>query len=869
MLKQRLPVAIGYSVMLFGLISAATPASNAAASLGIPAYFGPSDTADWNLLQSSASKVSLVIIDPANGPDPAQAAAYKTLYSNLHSHGITVLGYVHTAEGCRPYHQNYPGGDPATSGKGVEGDIQEWAAEGDCDGIFLDETPGAGTWASAITSWSDGVNNYAPGAAPENSLTYGNYFQPLRPYAQSLTWPGGEQPVITVNPGVGTDEQYLYDPAVASTHVGVADIVMDVEEGPSGTTSGYNAYANDAWLTAQFQSGGGLAWVYNHAANHFWQIAWGYDSSASEVDTSFADAANWHAAYVYFTDKNYSSMPGSTVWNENIADSTGQIAPPSGGNNFSNEKAWDDGTNFYYQASFTDAYAHFHVFIDTDGNAATGYTINDTGAEYMIEDTGLYPSTANGASWSWGAKSATVTETVSGNTVTLSMPLSAIGSPQAARVSFAGLDASWNSTTCPAIVFFAHTPPTGLTATAGNAQATLSWTASTGATSYNVYRGTTSGGEAGTPVATGVTTTSYTDTGLTNGVTYYYKVAAVSAGGVSAQSSEANTTPFAPPTFSNEKAWDDGTNFYYEASYTGTYAHFDVMMDTDQNASTGFAVNGIGADYLIEDSGFYKNNGGGWSWTPVSTPVSETFPTSGTVLFSVPLTAFGAPAGAKIALQGTDANWNATLDPTVVSYTALPAAPTGLTAMAGNTQAFLSWTASSGTTSYNVYEGTTAGAESATAIEVGITGTSSTISNLTNGTQYYFVVKAVNAGGVSGPSNEASAVPTLPYTDVTSRTSVLRGCVLPNFAGGGYYQMDAIKNISASSIAGPIEIVITGLPSGVKVTNAAGTLNGNPYLTATTSALAAGSSVSVRINYSNPTNMRFSYGVTVLSGPIN
>ena len=69
--------------------------------------------------------------------------------------------------------------------------------------------------------------------------------------------------------------------------------------------------------------------------------------------------------------------------------------------------------------------------------------------------------------------------------------------------------------------------PTGLTATAGNAQVTLSWTGSIGAASYNVYRGTSSGGESITPIASGITETSYTDTGLTNGTTYYYKVAAV------------------------------------------------------------------------------------------------------------------------------------------------------------------------------------------------------------------------------------------------------------------------------------------------------------------------------------------------------
>jgi hypothetical protein len=85
--------------------------------------------------------------------------------------------------------------------------------------------------------------------------------------------------------------------------------------------------------------------------------------------------------------------------------------------------------------------------------------------------------------------------------------------------------------------------PTGLTATAGDAQVSLNWTASSGATSYNIYRSLTPGGEGATAYKTGVTTTSFTDTALTNGTTYYYKVTAVNAAGESGQSSEASATP--------------------------------------------------------------------------------------------------------------------------------------------------------------------------------------------------------------------------------------------------------------------------------------------------------------------------------------
>lgn len=86
-----------------------------------------------------------------------------------------------------------------------------------------------------------------------------------------------------------------------------------------------------------------------------------------------------------------------------------------------------------------------------------------------------------------------------------------------------------------------------------------------------------------------------------------------------------------------------------------------------------------------------------------------------------------------------------------------PAAPTGLTATAGNAQATLSWKASSAATSYEVFQGTTSGGEKSVPVATGISGTSTVISGLSNGSTYYFVVEASNSGGNSGKSNEAKA----------------------------------------------------------------------------------------------------------------
>jgi fibronectin type 3 domain-containing protein len=90
--------------------------------------------------------------------------------------------------------------------------------------------------------------------------------------------------------------------------------------------------------------------------------------------------------------------------------------------------------------------------------------------------------------------------------------------------------------------------PTLQTATAGTSQVALTWTASAGATSYTLYRSTTAGGEATGTAIPNISTTSYTNTALTGGTKYYYKVVALKGTAASAMSNELNATPVAPVT---------------------------------------------------------------------------------------------------------------------------------------------------------------------------------------------------------------------------------------------------------------------------------------------------------------------------------
>jgi len=97
--------------------------------------------------------------------------------------------------------------------------------------------------------------------------------------------------------------------------------------------------------------------------------------------------------------------------------------------------------------------------------------------------------------------------------------------------------------------------PSGLQANGGNGQVNLFWTAPAGDTTFKVYRGTTGGAE--TFLAGGLTATNYTDTAVTNGVTYFYFVTGVNPtlGGESPPSAEVSarpgfaTTSFAFPSF--------------------------------------------------------------------------------------------------------------------------------------------------------------------------------------------------------------------------------------------------------------------------------------------------------------------------------
>ncbi len=269
--------------------------------------------------------------------------------------------------------------------------------------------------------------------------------------------------------------------------------------------------------------------------------------------------------------------------------------------------------------------------------------------------------------------------------------------------------------------------PTGLTAMSSDVQVLLSWNASTGATSYNVGRSTTSGGPY-TTIATG-SDISYTDTTVSNGTTYYYVVSASASGATSANSAQVSAMPSAGPPQPTGLSVLTGNGFVKLFWYQSTGA-------TSYTVSRG-----------ITSGGPYTAIA-----TPTGAPYTDNSVTNGTTYYYVV---------SATDTAGTSAN-SAEISATP---TAPPPPPTGLTATAGNAQVVLSWTASPGATSYIVGQGTKSGG-SYTVVS-SPTGTTYTDTGLTNGTTYYYVVGAVNAGGTSANSNEAFATPTSGPADVT------------------------------------------------------------------------------------------------------
>jgi fibronectin type 3 domain-containing protein len=275
---------------------------------------------------------------------------------------------------------------------------------------------------------------------------------------------------------------------------------------------------------------------------------------------------------------------------------------------------------------------------------------------------------------------------------------------------------------------FAQAPPvpTGVSAAGTTGSVTVTWSASTGATSYNIYRSTTSGGEGTAAYATGITGLTYTNSSLANGSSFFYTVAAVSSGGTSAQSSEVTARPLAQITTLSAKTG----NGQITIRFTG------VTGATSYNLYRGTSSGGEGTTPYLTGT--------------TTGEIIDTGVTNGQTYYYKITAVFGSNSEST---QSSEIN--------ATPSSSLPLSPTNLTATAGNNQVALNWSSSFNATGYTVYRGTASGQ---TITSIGTTTNLTTYTDTTalNGHIYYYVVTATNASGESAYSNEASATLTGP-----------------------------------------------------------------------------------------------------------
>ena len=271
--------------------------------------------------------------------------------------------------------------------------------------------------------------------------------------------------------------------------------------------------------------------------------------------------------------------------------------------------------------------------------------------------------------------------------------------------------------------------PTIGTATAGDARATVSWTApgSTGGSPITGYVVTPFvAGAAQTPQIFNSPATTQTITGLTNGTTYTFKVAAVNALGVGNQSAGSNAvTPATvpgPPVIGSVAAGDA------RATLTWT-----APVSDGGSPITGYVVTPSMAGMPLDPRTF------------TSTATSQTI----TGLDN------GTAYTFKVAATNARGTGASSLASPEVTPIGVPGSPSVTSVTAGNARATLTWTAptSSGgspITGYVVtpYLGTTP--EAPTYFES--TATTQTVTGLTNGSAYRFRVAAANALGTGLPS---------------------------------------------------------------------------------------------------------------------
>lgn len=312
------------------------------------------------------------------------------------------------------------------------------------------------------------------------------------------------------------------------------------------------------------------------------------------------------------------------------------------------------------------------------------------------------------------------------------------------------------------------------TVTAGDAQLTVTWTAFTGASEYEVYYGTTT-----TPVTlwATVSATSVTITGLSNSTTYYVGIKAKNNIGTSDFSLATIGTPFldvpGTPVITTGDAkltvtWtaSAGTDEY--EVYYGTTSTPDTLWDTISTTST--TITG-----LVNGTTYYV----------------------------------------RIRAKGVGTS---DFSP-VVNGTPFLAAPGTPIVTAGDANLTITWAEIENAETYEIWTETSNNSSNAVKYGEDITGTATTITGLTNGTIYYVWIKAKSSTGTSVFSPVASGTPFLAAPEILTVTAGHEQLTVTWAASAGaneyevYYGTTTTPNTIWTTVS-VTSTIITGLTNG-------------------------------------------------------
>jgi hypothetical protein len=291
-------------------------------------------------------------------------------------------------------------------------------------------------------------------------------------------------------------------PATALITSGFSNVEIG-DAAPAGTAS----YSNGTWTV---QGGGSEIWKANDSCHFTYKAITGDGAIIAKVESVGNTGASAKAGVMMRTGleqgapRAWMAVSGGANLEQNMPNLT-----VYGGTNYGNKVLARSLPSYW-------------VKLERIGNIITGY---------------VSPDGTNWAATDVGRTDAPVPDTIYAGLVVCSAANGTQNTSTFSNVQITGGDGR-----APVVTPAA---PAAVLASPGDKAVPLRWQSSFGATSYTVKRATKSGGPYST-VASGIKGSSYTDTKVSNGTTYYYVVTATNSAGTSDNSPEDSTAPASP-----------------------------------------------------------------------------------------------------------------------------------------------------------------------------------------------------------------------------------------------------------------------------------------------------------------------------------